>query len=118
MARNDDYYDDRSASRDVNKGAFDDARTGDRAGSGDNAEPGVGGSAATGGDVARATAQSDDEMVYAGGREADDSWLTSGLAWALLATGLVLFLFPEPATSMLGIGLIVAGLAVWVLGSE
>jgi|GEM_PF-2863391 len=98
MARNDEYSDDRSASSNVNEGAFDDARAGN--------------------DVARATAQSDDEMVYAGGRETDDSWLTRGLAWALLLAGFALFLFPEPATSMLGIGLITAGLVVWVLSAE
>jgi len=105
MARNDDYYDDTSASEGPNGQAVGDADPGDD-------------QTATGDDVARATAQSDDEMVYAGGREGDDSWLTRGIAWALLATGLVLFLFPEPATSMLGIGLITAGLVVWVVTSD
>ena len=65
-------------------------------------------------DVARRTAASDDEMVYADGREGDDSWLGMGLASILVVSGVLLFLFPEPATSLLGIGLIVAGLAVWV----
>lgn len=64
--------------------------------------------------VARRTAASDDEAVYADGRESDDGWLGIGLAGTLLLTGVILFLFPEPATSMLGIGLIVAGLVVWV----
>lgn len=100
MARNDDYYDGSDAESDET-GAYDAVTAGSGQSSGD--------------DVARATAASDPEMVYADGREADDSWLTSGLAWALLGSGVVLFLFPEPATSMVGIGLIVAGLAAWVL---
>ncbi|WP_089817705.1 hypothetical protein [Halomicrobium zhouii] len=105
MARNDNYDDDATASGSLEDESVDDPRLRDDAGT------------ATGDDVARATAQSDDEMVYAGGREADDGWLTRGLAWALLLTGLALFLFPEPATSMLGIGLIVAGLVVWVVSA-
>lgn len=101
MARNEDYYDDESSDDGYYHGAYDDA-TG-----GDPSEP-------TGDDLARATGASDGRMVYAGGREGDDSWLTRGLAWTLLLSGVVLFLFPEPATSMVGIGLIVAGLVAWV----
>lgn len=103
MARNDDYYDDEdSEDAGYYDGAYDDAVEGDA-------------SQTTGDDVARATGASDGRMVYADGREADDSWLTRGLATMLLVTGAILFLFPEPATSMVGIGLIVTGLVIWVV---
>lgn len=101
MARNDDYYDEDSEDAGYYDGAYDDAVEGDA-------------SHMTGDGVARATGASDDRMVYAGGRQADDSWLTRGLASMLLLSGILMFLFPEPATSLLGIGLIVAGLVVWV----
>lgn len=45
--------------------------------------------------VARRTAAGDDEAVYVGGRADDDAWLTTGLAWTLLAAGLVLLLVPN-----------------------
>ncbi len=64
-------------------------------------------------ELARGTAAGDDEMVYAGGREGDDSWLGTGLGVTLVVVGLVLFLFPEPATSLTGILLMVTGLVVW-----
>lgn len=66
-------------------------------------------------DVARRTAATDDEAVYSDGREDDDSWLGIGLASILLIVGALLFLFPEPGTSLLGIGLMVAGLVVWAI---
>lgn len=102
MARNDDYYEDESA----DSGRYDDV--GHEGADTPASEP-------TGEDVARATGASDGRMVYAGVREGDDTWLTRGLASMLLVTGLILFLFPEPATSMLGIGLMVAGLVVWTV---
>lgn len=95
MARNEDYDEESDRSDD----AVDaENRVGER----------------TGDDVARRTAAADDETVYAAGREGDDAWLTRGLASVLLVSGVVLLLFPEPATSLLGIGLIAAGLAIWV----
>lgn len=45
----------------------------------------------------------------------DDSWLDEGLIGLLLVTGVVLFLFPEPSTSALGILLIVTGLIGWAI---
>ena len=65
-------------------------------------------------DVARTTAAGDDEMVYASGRRGDDSWLGEGVGVALVLVGVLLFLFPEPATSLTGVLLIVAGLVVWM----
>ena len=44
----------------------------------------------------------------------DDGWLDEGLIGALLVAGVVLFLIPEPATSMLGIMLIILGVAAFV----
>jgi hypothetical protein len=44
----------------------------------------------------------------------DDGWLGEGIAGTLLLVGVVLFLFPEPATSALGIGLVTLGVLVWV----
>lgn len=44
----------------------------------------------------------------------DDGWLGEGVAGILLLVGVVLFFFPEPATSALGIGLIVLGVIAWV----
>lgn len=72
----------------------------------------------TGDEAARATAAGDDEAVYAGGRGADDGWLGAGLATALILAGVLMFLFPEPATSFVGIVLIAAGLAVWVVSES
>jgi len=45
----------------------------------------------------------------------DDSLLGEGLAGLLLLAGIALFLFPEPATSGIGILLIATGVAVWLL---
>ena len=65
-------------------------------------------------EVARATAAGDDEIVYADGREGDDGWLGEGLGVALVLTGILLFVIPEPASSVTGLGLIVIGLVVWI----
>lgn len=43
--------------------------------------------------------------------------LASGkMAAALILAGIALFIFPEPATSMVGIALIVLGIASWAAG--
>jgi hypothetical protein len=46
--------------------------------------------------------------------DADDSLLDEGLITAALVAGLLLFVFPEPATSALGAALIVAGGIAWL----
>jgi len=43
------------------------------------------------------------------------SWIDEGLITLLLVAGVVLLLFPEPATSGLGLLLLVAGLIGWLL---
>ncbi|MFB6163825.1 MAG: hypothetical protein ABEJ31_01565 [Haloarculaceae archaeon] len=59
----------------------------------------------------------DDE--YAGERPAaaadDDGWWDEGLISLTLLVGVALFLFPEPATSVLGIALIFLGGFAWVV---
>ncbi|WP_202935132.1 hypothetical protein [Halorussus amylolyticus] len=49
------------------------------------------------------------------GDESDDSWLSEGAIGLVILAGVVLFFFPEPATSGIGILLILVGLAAWVL---
>jgi hypothetical protein len=44
----------------------------------------------------------------------DDSWLDEGLIGLTLIVGLVLFLFPEPATSAAGILLLLVGAIAWL----
>ncbi|WP_433632248.1 hypothetical protein [Halomicrococcus sp. NG-SE-24] len=41
--------------------------------------------------------------------------LGEGVVSVLLVVGVVLFLFPEPATSAIGMGLVALGLAMWLL---
>lgn len=48
-------------------------------------------------------------------REGDGTWLDEGLITLLLVAGIVLFLFPEPATSGLGILLLLAGGTLWLV---
>lgn len=51
-----------------------------------------------------------------GTEESDDgSWLDEGLISLLLVAGVVLFLFPEPATSAIGIGLVTLGALAWII---
>lgn len=45
--------------------------------------------------------------------EDDDSWWSGGLISLLLIGGVILFLFPEPATSGIGMLLVGAGLILW-----
>lgn len=44
----------------------------------------------------------------------DDSWLDEGGISLLLVGGVILFLFPEPITSTIGILLIAAGVVMWM----
>ncbi|MFC6825597.1 hypothetical protein [Halopelagius fulvigenes] len=43
----------------------------------------------------------------------DDSWLDEGLITLLIVSGALLFLFPEPATSAVGIVLLGIGIIAW-----
>lgn len=45
----------------------------------------------------------------------DDSWWDEGLITLLLVGGVILFLFPEPATSAIGVLLIGVGLIAWIV---
>ncbi|WP_435181676.1 hypothetical protein [Halorussus sp. AFM4] len=56
----------------------------------------------------------DDEALRAEATE-DESWWDEGLVTLLLVAGLALFLFPEPATSGLGVALMAVGAALWLL---
>lgn len=47
--------------------------------------------------------------------EQSDSWWDVGLITALLVAGVVLFLFPEPVTSGIGILLLLTGAALWLV---
>lgn len=55
------------------------------------------------------------------GADHSDSWFGQarakyGLGTLLIGAGVVLFLFPEPVTSTVGLALIGAGVALWLLG--
>lgn len=45
-----------------------------------------------------------------------DRFGSGSLAAILIIAGVALFLFPEPATSMAGVALVVLGIASWALG--
>lgn len=45
----------------------------------------------------------------------DDSWWDEGLIATLLVVGVGLFLFPEPATSAIGMALIATGVVAWLV---
>ena len=47
--------------------------------------------------------------------EKSDSWWDVGLITLLLVAGVILFVFPEPVTSGLGILLILTGAALWLV---
>ena len=61
----------------------------------------------------------DESAEFADGRyddtaaEENESRWDDGLVALLLISGVILFVFPEPATSMLGIALIVLGVIAW-----
>jgi hypothetical protein len=63
-----------------------------------------------------------DESAYDQGREVEttdqqggDGWWDAGLVGTLLVVGLAMFLFPEPASSGIGVALMLIGAAIWVL---
>lgn len=60
------------------------------------------------------TVDADEKHLTAEARD-DDSWWDEGLVTLLLVAGVALFVFPEPATSALGLALIAVGVAFWVL---
>jgi hypothetical protein len=72
-----------------------------------------------GGDTADATAEGNYDKTGYEGRAAtgdeDGSWWDVGLIGGLLLVGIALFLFPEPGTSAIGIGLIALGVIAWVV---
>lgn len=47
--------------------------------------------------------------------DGDGSWWEEGLITVILVIGIVLFLLPEPTTSMLGMVLIVIGVVAWLI---
>ncbi|MFB6130444.1 MAG: hypothetical protein ABEJ28_06455 [Salinigranum sp.] len=49
-----------------------------------------------------------------GDADEDDGWWDEALISILLVAGVVLFLFPEPITSTVGVILIVVGLGAWI----
>lgn len=57
------------------------------------------------------------EEDYDGGTPDEDggNWWDEGLITLLLIAGIVLFLFPEPTTSTLGVILIVIGVIAWLV---
>lgn len=70
-------------------------------------------------DVTEANAPVDDvsEDRYDESTDAEksDSWWDVGLITLLLVAGVVLFVFPEPVTSGLGILLVLTGAALWLV---
>lgn len=56
-----------------------------------------------------------DETDATADREDGGSWWDEALISTLLVAGIALFLFPEPATSMLGIALISIGVLAWLI---
>lgn len=48
-------------------------------------------------------------------REDEGTWLDEGLISLTIVAGVILFLFPEPGTSALGILLITVGVVAWVV---
>ncbi|SFG14255.1 hypothetical protein SAMN04488063_1553 [Halopelagius inordinatus] len=65
----------------------------------------------------------DDELIGDGDGDGDaarptsdgDSWLDEGLITLLIVSGALLFLFPEPATSAVGIVLLGVGIIAWAI---
>lgn len=46
--------------------------------------------------------------------DSDGEYVEEGAAALLLVVGIILFFFPEPFTSLVGIGLIILGVATWL----
>lgn len=75
-------------------------------------------------DRTEAWSDPDDDDIYSQERHDDEfdhgadeggTWLDEGLISLVIIAGVVLFLIPEPATSGLGVFLIVAGAIAWVI---
>lgn len=49
-------------------------------------------------------------------RDVSDRFTGGGMAVLLVVAGVVLFIIPEPSTSMLGLALILIGLGAWAVG--
>ena len=58
-----------------------------------------------------------EDATYRGGtyEEEDDSWLDEALISLLLIGGIILFFFPEPITSTIGIILVLVGALAWLV---
>ena len=57
----------------------------------------------------------DESRVEGTSDAVDGSLWDEGLVSLFLVCGVVLFLFPEPTTSFVGIGLIIVGLVAWLV---
>lgn len=55
----------------------------------------------------------DDDLETASGD--DHRWLDEGIFTAIILVGAALFVFPEPATSMIGVGLMLFGITGWLV---
>ena len=53
--------------------------------------------------------------TYDDADEDDGSWLGEGVIGLLLVAGVVLFFFPEPTTSMIGIALVSIAVVAWIV---
>lgn len=104
MARNDDGFDDDYDDEDRDVGYADAYEEYDQDDRGEGYEGSAGRQSAV-------TDRTGDE--YAAHGEDDASW--TGIALALVAIGAVLFVFPEPLTSSLGVLLVVAGVGLLVV---
>lgn len=76
-----------------------------RRGATDDTPPGGGVDADGGGSYRREVERAD----------VDDTWIDEGVIALTLVVGVALFLFPEPATSGLGLVLIVVGVLAWLV---
>lgn len=67
------------------------------------------------GDADPAYADEEAEYTEETPAETGGSWWGEGLITLVLVAGVILFLFPEPATSALGMLLIVVGVIAWLI---
>ncbi len=76
--------------------------------------PGILGGGVDEGRDDRARGGAYDDESYGDEYGEDESWLDEGIIAFTLVAGLVLFLFPEPATSAVGIVLLLVGSIAWL----
>ena len=57
----------------------------------------------------------DESYVEGASDDGDGGWWDEGLISLFLVCGVVLFFFPEPTTSFVGIGLIAVGTVAWLI---